>query len=59
MGIKLGKLSFNVFLSVKRVVSDAPEIVYDVLCNVCFAGWYRKVDPQVVRSLPFQFLRKL
>ncbi len=34
MNIKLGKLPFNVFLSVKRAVSSTPEIVYDVLCNV-------------------------
>ena len=38
MSIKLGKLPFNVFLSVKRAVTDAPEIVFDILCNVRFAG---------------------
>ena len=38
MSIKLGKLPFNVLLSAKRVVSSTPEIVYDILCNVRFAG---------------------
>jgi hypothetical protein len=36
MKVKVGKLPFNVSLSVKRVV--ASKAVFNVLCNVRFAG---------------------
>ena len=39
MGIRLGKIPLNVFISVKRIITDAPETAFDVLCNVCFAGF--------------------
>jgi len=40
--MKLGKIPFNTYLSVKRAVSDTPEIVFDVLCNVRFAGFDKR-----------------
>src|SRR5665213_502710 len=42
MSIKLGKIPLNVFISVKRAVTNAPEITFNVLCGVRFAGFNKR-----------------
>jgi hypothetical protein len=39
LGIKLGRIPLNVSISVKKVITNTPEAIFDVLCGVRFAGF--------------------